>query len=169
MIHSRSVIHRADAAIRSLSLGSTATDDTQQDQTDVCSTTGRTSYQFVHTEYLTELCGRALEVFRGGLGALIELRRAESGGIRTQKPAKPPAKYGMPQGAPVARLEAGNGHEGSSIEPYDDRTIDGESSASERSSARRGKQAILNECEDLEFFTKLLPIPFVDGILRPCV
>ena len=69
---------------------------------------------------------------------------------------------------PAARLEAGSGHEGSSIEPYDNRTIDGETGTSVRSSARRGKQAILNVGEDLEFFTKLLPIPFVDGILRPC-
>ena len=44
------------------------------------------------------------------------------------------------------------------IEPLDNRTIDGEARASELSAAGARNQAILDECQDLEFFTHLTSV-----------
>lgn len=70
---------------------------------------------------------------------------------------------------PVARLEAGNGHEGGSIEPYDDRTIDGESGASEWHATRARQQAIRHKRQDIEFLAKLTSIAACNGGWRPFI
>src|SRR5580700_2391488 len=57
----------------------------------------------------------------------------------------------------------------SSIQPDYDRTVDGEAGASEFGSSGACKRAVLNECEDVEFFAKLSPIAAIDCGLRPFV
>src|SRR5258708_2203017 len=71
------------------------------------------------------------------------------------------------QNVPAARMKAGSGHEGRLIESLNDRTIDGELAARERRSSRSRKQAILDQRQNLELFTQLAPVSFVDRILGP--
>ena len=56
---------------------------------------------------------------------------------------------------PLLEEGLGSGHEGSSIEPLDNRTIDGETASRERCSTRRREQAVLDERQNLELFTQL--------------
>ena len=68
---------------------------------------------------------------------------------------------------PLLEEGLGSGHEGNSIEPLNDRTIDGEVTGRERCPTGRCKQAILDESQNLELLTQLTTVSFVNCILGP--
>src|SRR6266851_1518632 len=68
---------------------------------------------------------------------------------------------------PLPQNHRDSGREGRSVEPLDDRAIDREVGGSKLCAAGTCQQAILYECEDLEFFTNLAAIALADGVLRP--
>ena len=68
---------------------------------------------------------------------------------------------------PLLERLAGSGREEGLIKPLHDRAINGEAGASEFAAARTGNQAILDEGQDLEFFTHLTSIALTDRVLCP--
>ena len=71
--------------------------------------------------------------------------------------------------APRCQIVQDSGREQLSIEPLNDRTIDGELAARERRARRPRKQAVLDESQNLELFAQLAPVSFVDCIPGPLV
>src|SRR5580700_5468870 len=70
---------------------------------------------------------------------------------------------------PAARVKAGGGHEGRSIQPLNDGTIDGETAGRERCATRLRNEAILDESQNLELFTQLALVSLGNCILGPRV